>query len=169
VPSSRNPVSVSGDGSRMYIRAENAIADARTGDPIATIEAANVTHSDMLHDGRVALVTRDRGVPHLRVFAPDGTLQHDVAFPGVRTVWVSAETEDGKLILAAYGKTMIVVNPATGVVERKLDGVRGPMPRWWAPAPRLMRFGADQELAGIDANGKLVLWSLSRGPRPLLR
>jgi hypothetical protein len=165
----RPRVSVSGDGSRMFIRGANEIADGRTAATIAKIDAANITHSTMLYDGRVALITRDAGVPHLRTYERDGKPRHDVAFPNVRAIWIAAEMEDGKLILAAYGKTMYVFDLASGVIEKKLDGIRGPVPRWGID-PRLARFAADQELVAIDAKGKLVLWKHEgrTAVRPLL-
>jgi hypothetical protein len=165
--SPRQPVSVSGDGARMYVRGANLIADGRTGETIAQLPVAHVTDGEMLHDGRVALIERVGAVPHLRTFDRDGAPRHDLPFPGVRSLWIAAETGNGKLILAAFGKTMIVVDIATGTVERTLQGLRGPLPRW-TPDPRLARFAADQELVGMDERGKLVTWSPSRpAPRPL--
>ena len=169
VETTRTPVSVSGDGSRMLIRGANVIADGRTAETIATIDTRNVTHSEMLYDGRVAAITLDDRMPHLRTFERDGTPRHVVAFPNTRTIWIAGETENGKLILAAYGKTMYVVDLARGAIEQRLDGIRGPVPRWSAD-PRLMRYGADQELVGIDAKGRLVAWkNIGRASaRPLL-
>lgn len=158
----RQPVSATRDGSRIFIRGANVIADGRTGATVAAI-AGNVVHSAMLNGGRLAVVTHDGTVPQLRTFEPDGTPRHTVSFPNIRSIWIAAETEDGKLILAGHGKTMIVVDHATGVVEKTVSGVRGPMPRWSAD-PRLVRFAADQQLAGVDANGKLLYWSPEAAP-----
>lgn len=164
----RHPVSVSGDGSRMFVQGANVIADGRTAEPIVTLDVPNVTDAAMLYDGSVALIAYADGVPHLRTFGPDGTPRYGVAFDGVRSIWIAAETEDGKLILAAYGKTVYVVDLTTGAIERKLDGVRGPSPGW-SDEPRLTRYARDQEFVGVDASGKLILWSTSRpAPRPLL-
>lgn len=164
----RYPVSVSGDGSRMFVRGPNVIADGRTAEPIATLDMWNVVHAAMLYDGRLALITYDRGVPHLRTFDRDGAPRHDVAFPGVRSIWIAGETANGKLILAAYGRSVYVVDLGTGAIERKLAGVRGPTPNW-SDEPRLIRYAADQELVGVDASGKLIVWSTTRPtPRPLL-
>ncbi len=160
-------VSASGDGSRMFVREANVIVDGRTGETIAQLEVPRVVFSEMLYDGRVALITKEADGPHLRTFERDGTPRHDVPFPQVRFIRIAAETEDGKLILAAHGKTMYVVDLATGVIERELPGIRGPVPRSSAD-PRLIRFAAGQELVGLDAKGRLIIWSTVRPtPRPL--
>ena len=166
---SGTPVSVSGDGSRMLLNAVDVIADARTGETIAQIAGALSWSQEMLHDGRVALMLREGGMPRLRLYDRDGTLRHVVPFPGARVVWIAAETENGKLILAGHGKTMYVVDLASGVVERKLEGLHGPVPRW-SVDPRLIRFAADQELVSVDAKGNLVTWKSEGrvGVRPLL-
>ncbi|HET8772584.1 MAG TPA: hypothetical protein VFP80_02285, partial [Thermoanaerobaculia bacterium] len=153
-------VAVSGDGSRMFVREANVIADGRTGETIAQLTAPRVVVGEMLYDGRVALITQEKDGPHLRTYERDGTARHDVPFPGVRFIRIAAETEDGKLILAAYGKTMYVVDLGTGVIEHTLPGIRGPSPRW-SPDPRLPRFAAGQDLVGLDAKGKLIVWSIA--------
>jgi hypothetical protein len=165
----RYPVAVSRDGSRMFIRGLNVIADGRTAETIAQLSAPGLKVSEMLNDGRVAIVEREGEVVHLRTFERDGTPRHVVPFPGVRAIWIAGETESGKLILAAYGRTMWVVDLARGVVEKSVPGVRGPLPRWGAVDPRLIRY--EGELAGVDSNGKLVAWK-SEGRtavRPLLQ
>lgn len=169
VATPRQAASVSGDGTRMFVRGANVIADGRTGETIAEIQLENVSSSEMLFDGRVALVTHDGLVPHLRTYDRDGALRHDVPFTKVRGVWIVGETENGKLILAAHGRTMYVVNLASGTIEQTLEGVRGPMPQWSA-TPRLMRYAADQEFVGVDRNGKLVVWKNEgrASARPLL-
>ncbi len=163
----RNAVSVSGDGSRMFIRGANIVADGRTAQTIATLNAPHATHSAMLYDGRVAMIVLENGAPHLRTFGSEGAPQHDVAFPNTRSLWIAGETENGKLLLAAFGRTMYVVDLGSGAIERKLEGVRGPLPRWWGE-PRLTRFGANQELVGTKA-GALVAWNTSGSVRPILR
>lgn len=171
VEAPRQAVSASRDGSRMLILGSaSIIADGRTGATIAQLPTAQVHDAKMLRDGRVARVERVGGVPHLRTYERDGAPRHDVPFPGVRSIWIAGETEDGKLILAAFGKTMIVVDLATGAVEQKLGGLRGPVPSWTAD-PRLVLYGADQELVGVDAGGKLVAWKHEgrTAVRPLLR
>ncbi|HEX6096820.1 MAG TPA: hypothetical protein VF432_10895 [Thermoanaerobaculia bacterium] len=154
--SQRDAVSVSGDGSRMFLPTLNAIADGRTGETLAQLAVANVTDSEVLHDGRVVLITREPGAYHLRTFERDGTPRHDVPLRQA-PIWIAAETETGKLILAEHGKTMVVVDLARGAIERTLPGIRGPIPRW-SRDPRLPRYAADQQFAAIDAKGKLTFW-----------
>ena len=167
--SSYRAAAVSGDGSRMFLRGANAIVDGRTAETIATIDATNARQSVMLHDGRVALITVDGDVPHLRTFERDGTPRHDVTFPNADASWIAGETENGKLILSAYYKRTYVVDLAGGAIEQTIEGVRGPMQRLSAD-PRLMRFAADQELVAVDKNGKLVVWKNEgrASARPLL-
>jgi hypothetical protein len=161
--------SISGDGSRMFVREANVIADGRTGEAIAQLAVPRVLLGEMLYDGRVVLIAQEQGGPHLRTFERDGTPRHDVPFPNVRNIRIAAETEEGKLILAANGRTIYVVDLATGVIEHTIPGVRGPVPRW-SPDPRLIRFAAGQELVGLDEQGRLISWSIARPtPRPLLR
>lgn len=163
-----NAASVSGDGSRMFIRGANVILDGRTGATVATLVIPESVNSGMLYDGRVAAATREAGVPHLRIFAPDGTPLHDIAFPAHRGIWIGAETEEGKLILAATDRRTVVVDLATGTVERTLI-LRGAVPGWGGDA-HLPRFAAGQELVAVDAKERLVVWSLARPDvRPLLR
>lgn len=160
-------VAVSGDGSRMFVREANVIADGRTGETIAQLAVPRVAAGEMLYDGHVALITKEADGPHLRTFDRDGAPRHDVPFPKVRFLRIAAETEDGKLILSAYGRTMYVVDLATGAIEHRLPGVQGPSPRW-SPDPHLPRFAAGQELVGLDEKGKLITWSVARPtPRPL--
>jgi hypothetical protein len=165
----RQAVSVSGDGARMFVRGANVIADGRTGQTIAEIAASDVSSSAMLFDGSVALVSYGRGVPHLRTYDRDGAPRHDVAFPNVRSVWIAGEIENGKLILTVHGRTMCVVDLASGSIEQRLENVRGPMPHW-STDPRLIRYAADQEFVAVDKNGKLIVWKNEgrASARPLL-
>jgi hypothetical protein len=163
-------VSVSRDGSRMFDRSANVIADARTGETIATIAAPNRARSEMLYDGRVAMTFMDaRNVPHLRTFTRDGKPLHEVVFPKVVMIGIAGETENGKLIVSERWSTSFVVDLASGVVERTLTGIAGPLPRW-SDDPRLIRYAADQEFVGVDAKEKLVVWKNEgrASARPLL-
>lgn len=160
VATERDAVGTSRDGARMFLPGVNEIADGRTGATLARLAVPNVTDAEMLHDGRVALIAREAGLYHLRTFEPDGTPRHDVVLRKP-VIWIAAEVEGGKLILAEHGKTMLVVDLNRGVIERILPGVRGPVPRWWRD-PRLPLFAADQQLAAVDARGKLMFWSAGR-------
>lgn len=164
----RRVISVSGDAARMFVQGPNLIVDGRTGATLAAIEPRRFVSASMLHDGSVAGVTVDNGT-HLRLYAPDGTPRHALALPGERMVWVAGETESGKLILAARGGSMYVVDAATGTIAQKRDGLRGPFPPPSAD-PRLTRYGAGQELVSRAVNDELVVWKPEGGApvRPLL-
>ena len=157
VVGSMNPVTVSGDGSRMFVRQANVLLDGRTGETIAQLDLPGFFSGAVLHDGRLAVVTRDERGSHLRIFERDGTPRHDLAFPQYRALWISAQTEDGKLILAAPDRRTVVADVVTGTVERTLTDVRGPDPMGWLD-PRLPRFAADQEFVALDGKGTLILW-----------
>lgn len=164
----RQAVHVSRDGSRMFVPGLNVIADARTGAVLARIGMTGVMPSRMLHDGRVAILERPAGAARLRIYDREGVLRHDIALPQARRHRIAGETEEGKLLLASSGPRMVVVDAARGVIERTLEGIRGPIPQWTVD-PRLIRYAAGQELAAVDAKGALVTWSVARPvPRPLL-
>ena len=160
--------SVSADGTRLFVGGPNVIADGRTGAPIATIPGTYVT-ARMLHDGTVAGISYETGTPHLHLYAPDGRRLHDLALAPTRNVWIAGEIEGGKLILATVG-AMYVVDVQRGAVERKLEQVTGPLPRNTAD-PRLIRYGADQELVGRGKGRRLVVWKHEgrAEARPLLQ
>lgn len=159
--------SVSADGTRLFVGGPNVIADARTGEPLATIPG-NYVFARMLGDGSVAGISSRTGIPHVHLYAPDGRLRHDLALPPARNVWISGEIEGGKLILATIG-AMYVVDLGRGAIERKLDRITGPFPRHSAD-PRLVRYAATQELAA-RRDATFVVWSpnAATAPRPLLQ
>jgi hypothetical protein len=166
-------ISVSGDGSRMFVRGANLIVDARTGATIAPIDRdldpTRYSAASMLHDGRVAAISFTGRTPRLRLYAPDGTRTAELALQPARSVWISGEVEGGKLILAAHGGTMYVIDVARGAIEQRLDGVRGPTPRFSAD-PRLIVYAADRDLIARTRKG-LIVWNANgRGEtRPLWR
>lgn len=159
--------SVSGDGRLLFVGGPNVVADGRTGEPVATIPGTYV-FARMLNDGSVAGISYATGTPHLQLYAPDGRRLHDLALAPARNVWISGEIEGGKLMLATIG-AMYVVDLRSGTVERKLDGITGPLPRRSAD-PRLIRYAAGQELVGRK-NGQFVVWKHEERAeaRPLLQ
>ena len=159
----RRAISISGDGTRMFLRGPNLIVDARTAAVVANLGTERFTTAAMLHDGTVAAV-QPGSVPHLRLHARDGRLLHDLPVPGERNVWVAAEVEGGKLILTSRSGTTYVVDVVRGAIERRLPGLRGP----YQASARLIRYGAGQELVGRTREG-LVAWKLDGSARPLLR
>lgn len=166
----RGSVSLSGDGTRMLVRGANRILDARTAKVIAQIHVGvNPMRSAMLQDGSVAAMVP--GEPRLRIFSREGQPLQDVVLPGVKTAMVTAEVEGGKVILVGsnqgradatgQGRRMFVVDARRGAVERAVVDVKGPMPDW--PSARLLHFAAGQQLAAVDARGKLVTWDPRTG------
>jgi len=164
-----NYVAVSGDGTRMLLRGDRRIVDARTGAAIATLPAAegNRFAVSMLNDGRVATIERSNDVTNLTLYSRDGALEHKIAL-AERAAWIVGERTDGKLLLLAFskpnddftgrGRTMIVVDVNRGVVDRTLPDTKGPAPQW-SPDPRLVRYDANAKLAAVDANGKIKYWN----------
>ncbi len=170
---SGHAISVSGDGSRMFVRGPNVIADARTGATIAPVDRDldpdRYSSASMLHDGRVAAISYAARTPRLRLYAPDGTRTAEIALQPARSVWISGEIEGGRLILTAHRGTMYVIDVARGVIEQRLDGVNGPRPRFSAD-PRLIVYAADRDL--IARKGKdLIVWNANgrAAARPLWR
>jgi hypothetical protein len=159
----RRAISISGDGTRMFLRGPNLIVDGRTGAAVANVGTERFTTAAMLHDGSVAAVLPGPA-PRLRLHGRDGRLLYDLPVPGEQNVWVAAEAEGGKLILTSRSGTTYVVDVARGAIERKLPGLRGP----YRPSARLLRYGADQELVGRTRDG-LVAWRLDGSMRPLMR
>ncbi|HEX6083299.1 MAG TPA: hypothetical protein VF266_02160 [Thermoanaerobaculia bacterium] len=165
----RNSVSVSGDGTRMFVRGPNVIADARSGAAIATLDAERYGAASMLHDGSVVAAAFAKGAARVHLYGPDGVRRHELTLPGTPGLWITGEVEGGRVLLTTrHG--MLVVDVNRGVIVRKLDGVRGPTPHLGAD-PRLVRYGASEELVGRTEKGQLVLWQPEgqAAPRPLLR
>ncbi|HVE72577.1 MAG TPA: hypothetical protein VNI54_14525 [Thermoanaerobaculia bacterium] len=159
-------ISVSGDGTRMFVRGPNIIADARTGATIATIDPDRGSAA-MLHDGSVAMITWVAGGPRLRLYAPDGTRRHEIPLAPTQNAWVAGEVEGGKLLIASRGGATYVVDVHRGTIVQKHDDLRANLLRW-SVDPRMVRHAADQELVA-RRDGKLVVWSPTSGgaPRPL--
>jgi hypothetical protein len=160
--------SVSADGTRLFVGGPNVIADGRTGATIAAIPGTYIV-ARMLHDGGVAGISHESGVPHLHLYAPDGRRLHDLALAPARNVWISGEIEGGKLLLATIG-AMYVVDVPRGAIVRKREQITGPLPRN-SPDPRLIRYGATQEFVARGKGRRLVVWKHEgrAEARPLLQ
>lgn len=153
---SRNGITVSGDGTRMFLRGKNMIADVHSGTIIAALDPARYNVASMLHDGSVVAAAFANGGAHVHIYGPDGEHRHELTLPKTPGLWISGEVEGGKVLLATRSG-MVVIDVNSGTVVRRVDGVRGPMPRFSAD-PRLIRYAADQELVGRTEDGKLVVW-----------
>jgi hypothetical protein len=156
------PISVSQDGSRMFLRISGEIVDGRTLATIVKIVPSANWGSMMLNDGSVVVVDRTNGV-RLRFFDRDGAARGELALPNLRIAAVSGETTGGKLLVSGTGaspeeRSMLVVDRARLVIERTEPNVKGPTPQWYVD-PRTPRYEANQPFAGIDKTGKLKIWS----------
>jgi hypothetical protein len=157
---------VSPDGSRLFVPRLGAVADARTGAIVTKLPLATPNHDGtaILSDGTIAVSKHAKGDPQvtLSLFAPDGTLKHDVALPG-RAGWIVGEVEGGKLIvtnmLGDKSRTY-VVDTARGTIERTVDNLHGPL-NW--RNPQLAYFPANAKLAAVNAERKLVTWNPTTG------
>ena len=171
VPVNGARISLSGDGSRMLIRATGTIADARTGRPIATVPLPHLhmPYSAMLHDGSVVVSTREKGAARIRIYTPDGASSAEVTIPHPRA-FVTGETAGGKLIVAGMaspgirGSAMFVIDRATAKIERTIENVRGPWLHFDAD-PRFAWFAAGSQLMAIDADHRVILWDPRTGER----
>ncbi|HYC89039.1 MAG TPA: hypothetical protein VEO54_07500 [Thermoanaerobaculia bacterium] len=152
----RNGLTVSGDGTRMFLRGKNMIVDARSGTILAALEPARYNVASMLHDGSVVAAASANGTAHVHIYGPGGEHRHELTLPETPGLWITGEVEGGKVLLATR-RGMLVVDVNRGTIVRRVDGVRGPMPRFSAD-PRLIRYAADQELVGRTEDGKLVVW-----------
>lgn len=175
VSSSWNAIGLSADGTTMLVRHHGVIADARTGATLATIPVSggNDMTNAMLSDGQVASMARDDRGTTLRFYRKDGTLRHQTRVENFRIGWVWSETRDGKLLLATSskpgdvtkrGRSMVVVDVASGNVERVIPALFAGMPTWGGDG-RLPLINASQRLAGVDGEGNLVLWSVRTGEK----
>lgn len=177
IPSSLHAVSVSEDGSRMFVRGSVSILDGRTGALLAEPDVQPMSRfgSAMLHDGRLAVIAREADTLALRVFDQAGKPLRAIALPrGFESVSVTAETESGKVLVygrpappVQAGGMMIVVDPDSGTIVRTMPGLAGPFGSWGAD-PRLTRYAEGQWLVAQDANRKLMLWNPATGERKAL-
>lgn len=166
-------ISMSPDGSTMLVRASGVVADARTGEPVATLPIAlrSPFASAILAGNRIAVVDSSSGTPVLHLFTHAGEAVAEIQLPQVDRAWITAQTSDGKLLLMGRsihaGRTdrgMLVVDPTSGELERFMPGVMGPVARPIRET-RLQTFAADAWLAGIDEDRQIVLWKPTTGER----
>lgn len=164
-------LSVSGDGSRMLLRAEPTIVDGRSGAVIAKLPEGegNVMTSALLDDGRPVVTRRaEKSTSTLAIYSRDGALQREVTLPA-RVAWITGERSDGKLILLGItwvsndldtrGYKLMLVDVNSGRIERILEDTRGPSPMSGDSDPRLTQYDAKAKIASVDRNGKLFYWN----------
>lgn len=170
---SRLSVSVSGDGTRIFLRGGNVILDGRTAQPIARVQLdAAPAHRALLYDGTLVAAKWGAGnaAAHLQTFTRDGQPLHHVVVPAVQYLFVAGEVEGGKLILIGTGapndrtgpgRNMFVFDVKRGVIERTMRGISGPI--LWGYDTRVTLYAADTQFVAVDIHGKLVTWDPRTG------
>jgi len=150
--------SFSKDGSRMFIPRIGEIADGRTGITIANV-ATEHFGSAMLSDGSTVAITKQQGAIRVQILNRDGAVQHEIELRGMKRAYVSAETKDGKIVLAASSllqgrfDTTIVVDRARGVVERSVPGVHP----WYDPSRRAPLASGKPLMVGDEKDRPMLL------------
>jgi len=168
-PTTRYPgLRISPDGTRLFLAASGILADAHTGATLATLPVTTkiAFATAVLRDGSIAIIKDSR----VHVFAANGTPVRQIALP-TRRGWISGEVDGGKLIVlgldasndegSGSGRRMFVIDVARGVVERTMNDLKGPVPDWSDLSTP--QFRANQQLAAVNAERKLVLWNPSTG------
>ncbi|HUP60628.1 MAG TPA: hypothetical protein VNA69_09445 [Thermoanaerobaculia bacterium] len=165
-------IAASQDGSRLLFRHANAIGDGRTGAFIAElpVQAVRPFAMAMLNDGRVAAMAKAGKGLRLHLLTRDGQPIREMELP-VERAMITAQIGDDKLLInssvggARRQWDVLVVDLSRGVVERRIENVRGPMPTWHDP--RLTRFEPDQKVAGVEGEssgeGRVVVIDLRTG------
>lgn len=162
-------LSLSGDGTRMFVRGVNTIIDGRTAGLVARVNGdGSPAASGILHDGTVATITPK--VPRLQVYSRDGLPLRVIALPGVDRAVLSGEIDGGKLIVVgssglpgspAGERRMFLIDVRRGVIERVVKGLLGPLPDW--SEGRLIRYAADQRLVLLDKRETLLAFDPRTG------
>ncbi|HYC58717.1 MAG TPA: hypothetical protein VEK79_04050 [Thermoanaerobaculia bacterium] len=153
------------DGSRVFLRREGTIIDARTGATLVTLPLTSDKpfFNAMLRDGS-AIVTRDSKLYH---FDRNGALVAEIPLP-VQRAGVAAQIGASKLLLGVTGQNpkqwrMLIVDLTTHKVVTTVDQVLGPVPSWNGPV--LREFPDEATLIGMDASRKLVMWDARTGKK----
>jgi hypothetical protein len=168
-----NGIRTSRDGSRILFPRSGIVADSRTGAVIGKVPLTtpNIFSSAILGNDTVVVFKRDTPrVTLAHFFALDGAPLRTMSLPA-HFAWISGETSDGKLIAIGYdkindgetgrGRKMFVIDPASGTIVRTLNDIKGPTPNF--SETRLRRFAANDKLAAVNADGKLVTWVPATG------
>ena len=157
-------LSASPDGSRLLLRKQRKVVDARTLATIAELPQGDASWSVILSDGRVADLVREKRQTRLRIIGGP-----EVLLPAPSAMIVG-ELPDGKLIVrgtqvvgwSATGaaRTMFIVDPRSGQIVTKVDEVKGPELDW--SDPRLPRYDVGR-FAAVDKVGKVIWWDPRTG------
>ena len=165
-PSPRSPMmQVTGDGSRLYIRQDATVLDARTGTALVTlpVKPAKPFYGAMLNDGSTVVI-RDA---KLHYFDPNGAPAGEIPLP-VQQAGVVGQVGASKVVLTSGGakaedSRMFIVDLSTRKVAVTIPGLRSAL-AWWSD-PVLPQFTEDAAIAAMDGQRKLVLIDARTGAR----
>jgi hypothetical protein len=157
-------VNITGDGSRIFIREEGAIRDARTGAVLMTlpIQPKSPFFSSMLPDGSV-IVTRDAKLYQIDA---NGMLVRETPIP-VAQAGVAGQVGVSKILLSRGGAErkewrLMLVDLTTGKVDAQLPGHLTAL--GWS-ASTMPQFTEDATIVAMDGKRELVLWDLKSGAK----
>ncbi len=165
-PSPRSPMmQVSRDGSRVFLRQDATILDARTGNALATlpVKPAKPFYGAMLNDG-ATVVIRDSKLHH---FDPSGAPVAAIPLP-VTQAGVVGQVGASKVVLTSGGATsadwrILIVDLSARKVEVVIPGLRSAL-AWWHD-PVLPQFTEDAAIAAMDGERQLVLIDVRTGAK----
>jgi hypothetical protein len=164
LPNSYFSVNVTGDGSRIFIREEGAIHDARTGALLLMlpIPPGKPFYSSMLRDGST-IVTRDS---KLYQFDAKGGLIREIPIPAPQATLVG-QVGASKVLLSRRGMErsqwrLLLVDLATGKVGAELPGYLSAL--GWNDST-VPQFTEDAAIVAMNAERKLVLWDTKTGAK----
>jgi ABC-type transport system involved in multi-copper enzyme maturation permease subunit len=167
LPNSYFRVNVSRDGSRLFIREEGTIHDARTGALLWTlpVQPGKPFFSSMMGDGST-IVTRDS---KLYQFNPGGALIREIPLPAAQAGLVG-KVGTSRVLLSRRGTQraewrLMLVNLATGKIDAELPGYLSSI--GWND-PTVPQFTEGATVVAMDGERSVMLWDLKTGAkRPL--
>jgi hypothetical protein len=167
LPNNYFSVNVTRDGSRLFIREEGTIHDARTGALLRTlpVQPGRPLFSSMLADGST-IITRDS---KLYQFDADGGLVREIPIP-VPQAGLVGQVGASKVLLSRRGMQsaewrLMLVDLATGKVDAALPGHLSAL--GWNDAT-VPQFTEDATIVAMGSGRSVVLWDLKTGAkRPL--
>jgi ABC-type transport system involved in multi-copper enzyme maturation permease subunit len=159
-------MALSADGSRMYLRNEAVVLDAKTGRELykLPVQPKKAYYGTMLADG-TSIVARDAKLYDIDA---NGRIVAEVALP-VEDAFVVGRIGTSKIILSKGAsqtgkRSVLVVNLATRKVERVLTGLHGP----FFPGLVITDYPDDATFGAMDTASKPLLWDARTGTkRPL--
>lgn len=158
-------VNINRDGSRIYVREEGAVHDARTGAVLFTVpvQSAKPFFTAMLPDGSV-IVTRDG---KLVQFDRNGGLSAEIPIP-LPQARVAAQVGASKVLLSSGGNSpggwrLLVVDLVTRRVEAELPGYLSMLP-WWGN-PQVPHLTEDTTIVAMNAQHEFTFWDFRTGTK----